>query len=158
MDRPPPSEKGSDVPPATGQESAASPHSPLRPAIVFTEALLPRVQGFDCGDTPWEQDVAAWIQQGPNKGGALDAMADLGTEVWLYETEAGQLVGYGSLGVNEWRYPNPRKSDRVPIQIIPYFGIRRQFQGQPPAPCPREERYAHRIFEDLLVKACQRRD
>jgi hypothetical protein len=26
--------------------------------IPFTEALLPKVQSFDCGDEPWEREIA----------------------------------------------------------------------------------------------------
>jgi hypothetical protein len=83
-------------------------------------------------------------------------MADQGTEVWLYRTEAGELVGYASLGKAEWRYPDPRKGPRVAVRIIPFIGVSEAFQGMPPAPTPREERYAWRIFEDLLAKAIER--
>jgi hypothetical protein len=143
------------VPPASATDEAPS-FPPLKPATPFAEELLSRVQGFSCGGEAWEQDVARWIQLPRGQGGALDAMADLGTEVWLYERTDGQVVGFGSLGVTTWRYPNPKKSDRVAVQIVPYFGIRHEYKGLPPAPCPREERYAFRIFADLLAKARER--
>jgi GNAT superfamily N-acetyltransferase len=130
---------------------------PLRSSIPFTEDLSSRVQGFSCGDNPWEIEVAQWIQLPRGSGGALDAMEDQSTEVWLYETEAGELVGYTSLGSTEWAYPNPRKGARISLQIIPCLGIRKEFQGKPPSPTPREERYAWRIFEDLLDKAISRK-
>jgi hypothetical protein len=30
--------------------------------IPFPEALLPKVQGFDCGQEPWEKEVSDWIK------------------------------------------------------------------------------------------------
>jgi hypothetical protein len=138
-------------PPA--EQPATESFPPLKPAIVFDESLLSRVAGFSCGDEEWEREVAQWIQLPRGSGGALDAIADQGTAVWLYETAAGNLVGYGSLGVSYWRHPNPKKSPQVPLLIIPFVGIRSEFQGKPPPPTPRTERYAWRIFEDLLAKA-----
>ena len=71
--------------------------SPLKPGIAFGEPLLSRVVGFSCGESPWEHEVAEWIQLPRGNGGALDAIADQGTAVWLYETVAGEVVGFGSL-------------------------------------------------------------
>jgi len=78
-------------------------------------------------------------------------MANNGTKVWLYETEADELVGFGSLGVTHWRWDNPKKGQWTPIYIIPFFGVRKTFWEQPPG--PKSERYSRRIFEDLLYKA-----
>jgi ribosomal protein S18 acetylase RimI-like enzyme len=117
--------------------------TPLKPAIPFAESLLSRVQGFNCGDKTYEEEVARWIQAARGGGGALDDMANSPTTVWLYESEAGELVGFGSLGLTQWRWS--------PIWIIPFYGVQAQFQGQPPG--PKEDRYARRIFEDLLAKA-----
>lgn len=66
-----------------------------------------------------------------------------------------EVVGYGSLGSHRWRYPNPKKSDPLPIQIIPLFGIDKRFHGFPPG-SPAPERFASRVFEDLLTKAIAR--
>jgi len=109
------------------------------------------VADFDCGDEPWEQEVANWIKGPRGSGSALDDMANNGTKVWLYETEADELVGFGSLGVTHWRWDNPKKGQWTPIYIIPFFGVRKTFWEQPPG--PKSERYSRRIFEDLLYKA-----
>jgi hypothetical protein len=127
--------------------------TPLKPALPFSEALLSRVQGYVCGTEPFEQEVAAWIQAARGAGGALDELENAGTLVWLYESEAGELVGIGSLGVTQWRWDNPKKGPWTPIWIIPFYGVQTPFQGQPPG--ARENRYARRIFEDLLAKAME---
>ncbi len=74
--------------------------------LVFTPDLLPEVQDFDCGDEPWEQEVAAWIKGSP--GGVLDDL-QRGCEVWLYVTEEEGLVGFGSLARSSWRWPDLRR-------------------------------------------------
>jgi GNAT superfamily N-acetyltransferase len=91
----------------------------------FSAALLPIVQDFDCGDDDSSREVAEWIK-GP-------VMEDLGPdcEVWLYSTPEDGIVGYGSLGGREWRYPNSTKSPRMRINTIPFVGIQWAFQGQP---------------------------
>ena len=35
--------------------------------------------------------------------------------------------------------------------VIPFFGVDKQFHGQPPG--PREQRYAYRMFADLIAVA-----
>jgi hypothetical protein len=80
-------------------------------------------------------------------------MEDLDTQVWLYETEEGDLVGFGSLGVTKWRYPDPEKSDKRRLLIIPNYAIALPFQGQPPGKENKPRRYSRQIFTDLLRKA-----
>jgi len=65
--------------------------------IEFNKFLLPKVQGFDCGDEPWEREVADWLKAPSAEQGAIYDWYR-GTEIWLYATEAGELVGVGSLG------------------------------------------------------------
>src|SRR5580700_5824970 len=103
-------------------DPAAASGTPLKPALPFSASLLSRVQGFVCGTEPFEQEVAAWLQAARGAGGALDEMENAGTLVWLYESEAGELVGFGSLGVTQWRWDNPKKGPWTPICIIPFYG------------------------------------
>src|SRR6266851_2936917 len=100
---------------------------PLMPArltaIPFTKDDLDAVADFHCGDKPWAQYVADWIQGKPD--GVLDAL-ETGTEVWLYVNDKNEIVGFGSLGVTEWYYPDPygrNESKRVALPIIPAYAI-----------------------------------
>lgn len=138
----PESEKGSSVS-----------RTALAPPIPFTEQLLERVRDFHCGDEAYEVEVAQYIKSPRGTGSALDDMVNNGTQVFLYETLAGELVGYGSLGTTLWRWDNPKKGPWTPIYIIPFYGVQSSFKGQPPG--PKEHRYARRIFEDLLARAVE---
>src|SRR5437588_494581 len=101
--------------PIQARTSAAAGRGPaisgarLRAPIIFDSGHLSRVKDFECGTQPWEVEVSDWIKAPRGAGGALDDMANLGTRVWLYETEADELVGYGSLGETFWRWPDPKK-------------------------------------------------
>jgi hypothetical protein len=117
----------------------------------FTEQLLPRVRDFCCGRDPWEIEVSDWIKapfRATPRPGALDAMTDpeRPCEVWLYGTVQGDLVGFGSIGWTEWRWPRPNNDPRVPISIIPYIGVGATFQGKP-------ERFGSQILSDLRAEA-----
>ena len=123
---------------------------PVLRKIPFTAALLPLVQTFFCGDQPWEQEVSAWIRNdGPD--GVLADMHERGTDVWLYATDIGEVVGFGSLGLSVWNYPKP-SSARVMLNLIPYLGIQRRFQGKP-ADVPRSERFSAQILDHLIFEA-----
>ena len=117
----------------------------------FTQALLPKVIDFSCGCQPWEIEVSEWIKMPRGSGslpGALDEMeSQESCQVWLYGTEGGELVGFGSLGGTKWRWPRPNKDPQVSINVIPYLGISVEFQGKP-------ERYAAQILSDLRAEAC----
>jgi hypothetical protein len=67
-------------------------------AIEFSEADKTRLAGFSCGDEPWSRHVTEWILGSD----VLDSMKR-GTRVWLFETEGGEVVGFGSLGTSQWR-------------------------------------------------------
>lgn len=125
---------------------------PLVSAIDFSAALLPRVADFDCGQLDYEKEVADWIKAPPGTDGALDALELGEAKVWLYETTAGEFVGYGSLGVTHWRHPNPKKSPKIPMHIIPFFGIQSAFKKKPPS-SNRKDHYSSQIFNDLLARA-----
>src|SRR5262249_22212315 len=91
--------------------------------IPFTEELLPKVQGFDSGSEPWEQEPANWIKAGLGGDGAVDALTQ-GTKVWLYLTDAGDLVGFGSLGEARQRWPRA-KDPQILASSIPMLGVDR---------------------------------
>ncbi len=116
---------------------------------LFSEQLLPLVQDFDCGDEPWEREVADWIKAPLGAHGALDEM-DAGLRscrVWLYAEQPNEVVGFGSLGPSRW--PSPIG----PINLIPNVGMRRQYHGQPGPPAPIEERFSMQIMRDLIDEA-----
>ncbi|HEX3149200.1 MAG TPA: GNAT family N-acetyltransferase [Gemmataceae bacterium] len=120
----------------------------------FTAADWADVQNFDCGDEPFEQEVADWLM-GPAEEGvesALNSIADERREsrVWLYKL-GDQLVGFGALAKTEWRWPGKNKDPKLPLSIIIWVGIQKEFRGQPPG--PREGRYAAQILDDLVAEA-----
>jgi ribosomal protein S18 acetylase RimI-like enzyme len=117
--------------------------------IPFTEDLLAKVQGFDCGEEPWQREVSDWIKAPLGSGGALDELGQ-GARVWLYVTQAGELVGFGSLAATMQRWPRS-KDPQVPASVIPMLGVDRRFWGQPPR--PPEERYSAQLLDDLLAEA-----
>jgi GNAT superfamily N-acetyltransferase len=112
--------------------------------VAFTPDLLDEVQDFDCGEQPFQQELAEWIQKD-----AVPAMAR-GTKVWLYVNQAGEVVGYGSLGVTRWKYPDAA-SRRAELLIIPAVALRKAFWGKPDG--PPKERYSSQIMEHLLAEA-----
>jgi hypothetical protein len=77
----------------------------------------------------------------------------------LYETDTGELIGYGSLGISTWTMPKPLTKDKVkiPVQIIPSLGIRTEFKHKPEG-VGKSERYSARILSDLLAEAKDRRN
>lgn len=116
--------------------------------VAFTAEHLGLVQGFDCGDEPWQTEVSGWIQ-----GPVLEDMKRWETEVWLYLTSDGEIVGYGSLGRTRWQWP--AETDRRQfISIIPNVGIRRVFWGKPLG--DRDQRYSSLIVDDLIAEAQER--
>jgi ribosomal protein S18 acetylase RimI-like enzyme len=113
--------------------------------------LLPDVAAFDCGDAVWERQVSEWIQAEAGTGGAADAITFF-THIWVYRDPAGELVGFGSLAeAIHWPAPGTPRHNFPRASVIPYFGIDRRFHGQPPG--PREQRFAYRIFRDLMAEA-----
>jgi ribosomal protein S18 acetylase RimI-like enzyme len=117
--------------------------------IPFTEELLPRVQPFACGDEPWQREVSDWIKAPRGAAGAVDEL-ERGTRIWLYITEEGELVGFGSLAATMQRWP-ATKSPPIPATVIPVLGVDSKFWGQPPG--PPEDRYSARLLDDLIEEA-----
>jgi hypothetical protein len=67
-------------------------------AVEFTEADQARLAGFSCGEELWSRHVTEWILGSD----VLESM-ERGTRVWLFETEQGDVVGFGSIGPSIWR-------------------------------------------------------
>jgi GNAT superfamily N-acetyltransferase len=128
--------------------------SQLLTRIPFTDALLPKVQAIDCGDTTWEREVSDWIKAPRGGGGALDEL-EHGAQVWLYATAAGDLVGFGSLSAASQRWPGPN-DPKIAVSVIPMLGVDRGYWGQPPG--PPEQRYSAQLLDDLIAEARSSRD
>lgn len=117
--------------------------------IPFAEALLQKVQGFDCGNEPWEKEVSNWIKAPRGADGAIDAM-DYGAEVWLYSTQGGELAAFGSLSTTLQHWPRS-KDPKVLVSILPVLGLDKKFWNEPKG--PREQRYSTQVLDDLIAEA-----
>jgi ribosomal protein S18 acetylase RimI-like enzyme len=113
-------------------------------AVQFTEADQVRLVGFSCGSETWARYVTEWILGSD----VLDSMK-LKTRVWLFETNEGQIVGFGSLGTSRWKWPPP-DGEYSTITLIPMLGIGAQYRGQPSDP---EWRYSRQIISHLIDEA-----
>ncbi len=112
-------------------------------AVEFTEADQARLVGFSCGDEPWSKHVTEWILGSD----VIDSMKR-GTRVWLFETEQGKVIGFGSVGTSEWQWPPPRGS-KTTIVLIPMLGISVRFRGEPRDP---DWRYSHQLMSHLIAE------
>jgi GNAT superfamily N-acetyltransferase len=113
--------------------------------VPFSADLHDEVRDFDCGTEPYQQELAHWIQHE-----AEQALAH-GTKIWLYVNQTSEVIGYGSLGVTRWRYPDPT-SHRIELVIIPAVAIRKIYWGKPTG-AQRDERYSSQIMKHLLEEA-----
>ena len=88
--------------------------------VCFGAHLLPEVEHFRCGGSMCGLNAAKWLKGNPSvtEECALSVMEKFGTDVWLYKTEEGELVGFASLGPARWRLPNS-DSPRKDVSIIP---------------------------------------
>ncbi|MBA4064865.1 MAG: N-acetyltransferase [Isosphaera sp.] len=121
-----------------------TPHPHQLYAIPFTEADQERLVGFSCGEALWSRHVGEWLLGSD----VLDSMKR-GTRVWLFETAAKEVVGFGSLGTSKWNWPPPDGAKAM-IALIPMLGIGERFHGQPPDP---EWRYSRQIMGHLIAEA-----
>ncbi len=123
--------------------------------IPFSEDLHPKVQQFDCGTNIWEVEVSTWIKAPRGRGGAIDEMENGGLSVWLYATAEGELVGFGSLGESDQRWPKD-KDPPIKTSAIPFMGVDCRFWGKPPGNW--EERYSAQILRNLIDEAMKFKD
>jgi hypothetical protein len=112
--------------------------------IPFTPDMLDQVRDFDYGSEPYQKELADWM-----RNDALQAMAR-GTKVWLYVNQTPEIVGYSSLGVTRWPFPDPA-SPKTALVIIPAVALRQRFWGKPEG--PPEDRYSAQIMRHLLDEA-----
>jgi ribosomal protein S18 acetylase RimI-like enzyme len=136
--------------------------------IDFTGELLSEFNDFHCGDEPWEVEVSTWIKSTDPDNSALADSAKWGTRVWVYLNGAGNVIGFGSLGLTDWTlnddflihltdHPPPqplakaKKKDREPVVIIPMVGLHRDFHGLPKG--QEEVRYGKQVLLDLRAQA-----
>jgi hypothetical protein len=112
--------------------------------IPFAPDMLDQVRDFHYGDEPYQRDLADWMSN--------DAIRSLGlgTKIWLYINAVPDIVGYGSLGVTRWRFPEPT-SAKTELVIIPAVALRSCYWGQPSG--PPEDRYSSQIMCQLLDEA-----
>jgi ribosomal protein S18 acetylase RimI-like enzyme len=132
--------------------------APIPPGILFDASQFERIRDFSCAraghaEERWEQDVSEWIKAPHGEHGALDAVRDKIADVWLYEDEEGNLIGFTSLGIG---VVDTTTAATLPATVytVPYFGIHTNFRGKPDG--PREQRYAWRIFQGLIDEAERR--
>ncbi|HUY76907.1 MAG TPA: hypothetical protein VMV29_09055, partial [Ktedonobacterales bacterium] len=96
---------------------------------------------------------AQWITNtAPDEKNVIEHLRD-GTKVWLYLTGQGDIVGYGSLGITTWKYPEPLGSEKATIAVIPAVAVSSAFQSQPPGDW--RQRYSTEILSDLIATATQ---
>ena len=98
-----------------------------------------------CGDNtaPWALAANEWIL-GSDKWESINR----GSRVWLYRTEQGMLVGFGSLGKTRRRWPPPNGGYKN-ILIIPQLGIDYRCQGKPAG----YQKFSHQIMSHLIHEA-----
>jgi len=113
-------------------------------AVEFTAADQPRLVGFSCGVEPWSLHVTDWIRGSD----VLESMTKWGTRVWLFETPTGDVVGFGSVGTSQWRWPPPDGA-KTTIVLVPMLGIDARYRGQPPDPT---WRYSRQLMSHLIAE------
>jgi ribosomal protein S18 acetylase RimI-like enzyme len=119
-------------------------------AQLFNASLINDVQDFCCGKEPWNDEVAQWIKNTSSDDCALEWIKK-GTKVWLFRNSKKEIVGYGSLGTTTWKFTD-KNPEQQAIAIIPYFGLKEEFKGQP-ANAPPDQRYASQIIRHLIATA-----
>ena len=119
-------------------------------------ALAP-VQTFTCGEREWEVEVGKWIAApAGDPESALYCIEQGRCSVWLYTLPADDsldIVGFTSLGRTSWGLQ--KRGEKTPIQIVPNFAVALRYQGQP-RDVPKAERYAYKMFGDLIAEAGRR--
>jgi len=109
---------------------------------------------FDCGNENYQIEVANWIKNsGP--GCVVDDLRErTDLRVWIYTLDEETIVGFGSLGPNEWSLrERGQVKKKLPVMVIPSLGLAREFHGQPTEATDKFDRYSSQILDDLIVKA-----
>src|SRR5436309_3230300 len=114
----------------------------------FDLACLPLIAALDCGQDQFGKIATAWIKCVDPDDSAIQAKAEKNTDIYLYNTPAGQLVGFGSLGKTKRKIRGVEEE----WSIIPHIGIDAQFRGCPPG-VPWHDKYGASIMIDLMALA-----
>jgi hypothetical protein len=118
----------------------------------FSVEKLPAVQSFDCTSDPaqpWETKVNDYLKGSPESYSAAQDLAKFQTS--LYYSDSGALIGFATLGQQEWSFPKPYRK-RMKCSLLRAFGIDRHFQRLPSG-VPRQERYAWEVMRDVQSRA-----
>lgn len=113
--------------------------------VVFSPELADSVRDFDCGDEPFQSELADSL-----RGESHDAMRR-GVKVWLYVNPAAEVVGFGALGATRWPYPGA-SDKKVALAVIPAVAIQRRFWGRPEGVEP-GARFSSQILRQLIFHA-----
>jgi len=104
---------------------------------------------FECGDEPWDVEVADWIT-GISEDCAATDIRDRRCKVYLYRNNIGEPIGFAAVGKSNGEWPDGI-SPRLAVAIIPWMGIHKDFHGRPNG--PDEIRYSDQIIADVVHKA-----
>lgn len=116
---------------------------------LFDATKLPTLSAFSCGDDQFGKIATDWIKCTDPAKCALQSMADRGTEVFLFYTQADVLVGFGSLGQTTRRNSSRQLET---WSYIPQVGIDQNHKGCPPG-VDWSERYAAVIMRILMGRS-----
>lgn len=114
-------------------------------AVPYQPDLRDDLPRFDFGDESYQSELDFWLASE-----STEAMKK-GTKVWLYLNQADVVVGFGSLGPSNWRYPD-KSSGRTFVVVIPAVAVRREFWGKPDNANP-DDRYSSQILQHLIDEA-----
>lgn len=120
---------------------------PFLRAQKFTPEVQSQLGTFDCGTSVFARDMTDWIT-GPR---CFASIRDRGTNVWLFRDDHGSVVGFGSVGETEWKWPD-QKSPFKKMSFIPALATHSNFQ-RTPYDAPREEQYSMAILIFLIAQA-----
>lgn len=117
--------------------------------VRFYKSMIPTIRHLWCGDADYATEATLWIHglETPSVRSELNK----GTDVWVYRNQSGETVGFGSLGLTEWRIAG----QLVTVQYLPMLGVFTDHQG-----CPPEEsgspKYCYQIVDHLVDEAEER--
>jgi len=124
--------------------------------LAFTAEHIPLVADFYCGEQSYALEVVEWIKCTNPENSAIEDLTRPGNRVWLYLADDHQLVGFGSLGHSQWRWPGTHKKDPYrQLSTIPNVAVHSNYQGRKLAD---DETYADFILDHLIGQAEKDRD
>lgn len=82
---------------------------------------IPELANFDCGGHDYQIAVSDWIKAIHPDDSVLTDISRFGTKVWVYYNQAGDVVGFASLGLTNWSLWPPSQKRKAPVVIIPKY-------------------------------------